>query len=176
MIARGSEDAASYPKNTSTAFLLTDRSTSTVLVLSCTRSFPQSSVRMPPMQKQQLCTVHTTLFLFHRTSLCKLCCLYSFARCQTADLQFCVLVSAPARGNNPSRWAPNFVCTDFLEQFSIYSRFADSCFKTKGLFFLQRLTTKDAKLDVKLMSCLARMSAWTFDSQVFAGTLFINYM
>lgn len=114
----------------------------------------QSSVRMPPVQEQQLCTVHTTLFLFHRTALCKLCCLYSFAHCQTADLQFCVLVSAPARGNNP--WAPNFVCTDFLEQFSIYSRFADSCFKPKGPFFLQRLMTKDAKVNVKLMSCLAR--------------------
>jgi len=87
-----------------------------------------------PVQKQQLCTIHTTLLLFHRTALCKLCCLCSFSHCQTVVVQFCVLMLAPARGNRLSCWAPNFVCTDFLEQFSIYSSVEDTRFKTKGVF------------------------------------------
>lgn len=119
-IVRGSENAALYPQTTSTAFLLTDWSMSTVLSLPYTLSFLQTGFRVPWYRSRSL-----LLFTHHRIAPRKLCHLPPFPPPSDCRFTFCVPIWTPARGNT-SHWTQSFVCTNFLKQLLTYSRFADA--------------------------------------------------
>lgn len=158
------------PEIAAQPFYLTDRSTSTVLVLSCTWSFPQSRVRVPQCRNNsfapftQRCSCSTELLSA------------SFAAClpfPTVRLQLYNFVSSCQLLLGVT------VCHAGHQILSVQTSWSNSqstpvlkihILKQK-VFFLAHAQTGG---EVNGLLC-QRMNAQTFDSQVFAGTLFVNY-